>query len=77
MMKWAPSMPGKQLIKDVPYWFDELFRAHVFIDAATGIKTHYLQCQKLDQNEAKDRSNVLAQYEAPDLSAIFQKIATS
>lgn len=77
MMKWAPSMPGKQLIKDVPYWFDEVFRSHVAIDQTTGAKTHYLQCQKLDQNEAKDRSNVLAQFEAPDLNAIFQKIANS
>jgi len=76
-MKWAPSMPGKQLIKDVPYWFDEVFRAHVHVDAQTGVKSHYLQCQKIDANEAKDRSGVLAVYEPSDLGFIFNKIATS
>jgi len=77
MMKWAPSMPGKQLIKDVPYWFDELFRAHVMIDPNTGERKHYLQCQKIDANEAKDRSGVLDVWETPDMSAIFSKIANS
>lgn len=77
MMKWAPSMPGKQLVKDVPYWFDEVFRAQVSIDPATGQKVHFLQCQKIDANDAKDRSNVLQVYEAPNLNDIFQKIANS
>lgn len=76
-MKWAPSMPGKQLIKDVPYWFDEVFRALVHVDQQTGVKSHYLQCQKIGIDEAKDRSGVLAVYEPADLGLIFHKIANS
>lgn len=76
-MKWAPSMPGKQLVKDVPYWFDEVFRSHVHIDQKTGVKSHYLQCQKIDMNDAKDRSGVLDTYEPHDLSHIFAKIANN
>jgi energy-coupling factor transporter ATP-binding protein EcfA2 len=77
MMKWAPSMPGKQLVKDVPYWYDEVFRTHVHIDPNTNVRTHWLQCQKIDQNEAKDRSGVLDIYEPPNLTHIFNKIAQS
>lgn len=77
MMKWAPSMPGRQLIKDVPYWFDEVFRSLVHVDQATGRRTHFLQCQRTGADEAKDRSGVLETYEPSDLSAIFAKIANS
>lgn len=76
-MKWAPSMPGRQLVKDVPYWFDEVFRAGVSIEPSTGAKVHYLQCQKIDANDAKDRSSVLNVYEEPNLTNIFNKIANS
>ncbi|ALH46240.1 putative ATPase [Pseudomonas phage POR1] len=76
-MKWAPSMPGKQLVKDAPYWFDELFRAQVFVDPNTGIRQHMLQCQRISPDDVKDRSGVLEVWEQPNLSAIFQKIATS
>jgi len=77
MMKWAPSMPGRQLIKDAPYWFDEVFRALVQVDPQTGQRTHFLQCQRIGPDEAKDRSGVLDVYEPSDMAHIFNKIANS
>jgi hypothetical protein len=79
-MFWAPSMPGKQLIKDVPYWFDQVVRTMVHLQPnqdGSFTKIHYLQCQKTGADCAKDRSGALNQQEPADLRQLFQKIAAS
>lgn len=72
MTYFGPDAPGKQLPKELPYLFDEVFNANIGVDAE-GKKFHYLRCQPDLQYEAKDRSGMLEEIEYPDLTAIFNK----
>jgi hypothetical protein len=66
-------LPGRKLSQQLPYLFDEVFRATV-IRAQNGKKYHVLQTQADYQFEAKDRSGCLDSIEAPNLTAIINKI---
>jgi hypothetical protein len=71
---WGPAFPGQQLDQKVPYLFDEMFQLLTAKDPATGADFRVLRTQPDNQNEAKDRSGRLAQWEYPDLTHIFNKI---
>jgi hypothetical protein len=66
-------MPGQKLGPQLPYLFDEVFHMGVASDPQ-GKKYRYLQTEADLQHDAKDRSGLLDAYEAPDLTAIFNKI---
>ena len=72
----GPGMPGKELGKQLPYMFDELFYLGVAKDAE-GKDFRYLRTAPDLQFDAKDRSGALDLFEPPDLSHIFTKIQGS
>lgn len=74
MMMFAPSMPGSKVGPAIPYYFDEVFQQCVFSDPQTKERKEWLRTRADAQNIAKDRSGALAEWEAPNLSAIFAKI---
>lgn len=74
-MYFQPSFPGNKLGTAVPYYPDEVFRLMPFIDPASGQRYSYLRCHPDQTTVAKDRSGALAEWEWPDLNAIFSKIA--
>jgi len=65
----GPLMPGNQLDQHMPYMFDECFQL-VTMGGNSGLRT-----RRDNLNEAKDRSGKLDEWERPDLSYIFSKIA--
>jgi hypothetical protein len=65
----GPLMPGNQLDQHMPYMFDECFQL-VTMGGNSGLRT-----RRDNLNEAKDRSGKLDEWERPDLSYIFAKIA--
>jgi len=66
-------MPGKALVNDLPFFFDEVFALR--IGAAEDKSTfRYIQTQPDLQYAAKDRSGKLDKMERPDLTFIFDKI---
>jgi hypothetical protein len=65
----GPLMPGQQLDQHMPYMFDECFQL-VTMGGNSGLRT-----RRDNLNEAKDRSGKLDEWERPDLSYIFAKIA--
>lgn len=71
---YGPSMPGQQLGVQMPYFFDEVFSLEVGKDAE-GQDFRYLRTKTNLQYEAKDRSGMLDEFETPDLTHIFNKIA--
>jgi hypothetical protein len=73
LTRFGPSMPGKRLGPGLPYFFDEVFYLGVMKDEA-GVKHRYLQTQLSPTHVAKDRSGVLAEFEAANLSHIINKI---
>ena len=70
----GPMMPGKQLAKDLPYFFDEVFQLDIGKDPATQTSYRFLRTQPDFSNDAKDRSGRLDEIEAPDLGNIINKI---
>lgn len=72
-MLFAPSMPGKSLSMQIPYFFDLLLALRVEKDAE-GVAQRALMCDSDGIWQAKDRSGKLEQWEAPDLGAIIAKI---
>lgn len=73
VMKFGPSMPGKQLGPALPYLFDEVFRLYVG-QTQQGQKYRAIQTDEDLQYTAKDRSGVLDAIEPPDLNHIFTKL---
>lgn len=75
---FRPAMPGKTLVNGMPFFFDEVMvmRIGEETDEESGkvSKFRYLQTQPDLQYIAKDRSGVLAEFEKPDLTYIFNKI---
>lgn len=65
----GPLMPGNQLDQHMPYMFDECFQL-VTMGGNSGLRT-----RRDNLNEAKDRSGKLDEWERPDLTYIFNKIA--
>lgn len=72
-MLFAPSMPGKSLSMQIPYFFDLLLALRVEKDAE-GVAQRALMCDSDGIWQAKDRSGKLDTWEAPDLGAIIAKI---
>lgn len=71
--RYGPDMPGKQLTKDMPYYFDEVYSLEIG-RTPDGRDFRFLRTQTDFQIEAKDRSGALAQFEEPHLGKIIDKI---
>ena len=74
-----PAMPGKTLVKDLPYFFDIVLVLRIKEiedpdDSDRVKKVRYLQTERDLTYEAKDRSNKLAPIEEPNLTKLFAKI---
>ena len=74
-MMFGPSMPGKQLTKDIPYFFDVVLRFEIITDPATGAQSHWVRTVGDMNNVAKNRGGKLDKWEQPNLSNIFNKLA--
>ena len=74
-MMFGPSMPGKQLTKDIPYFFDVVLRFEIITDPATGAQSHWVRTVGDMNNVAKNRGGKLDKWEQPNLSNIFHKLA--
>jgi hypothetical protein len=72
-MLYQPFMPGNKLAPKLPYEFDEVFAMRVERDA-NAQPIHFLQTHADSQYDGKDVSGKLAAYEAPNLTAIINKI---
>lgn len=70
----SPSLPGKTLTREFPYFFDELFQVDIG-KLPDQTEYRFLRTQPDFNNEAKDRSGRLEPIEEPNLSKIFAKIA--
>lgn len=76
LMHFGPSFPGQKLGPAVPYYPDEIFQYCVFQNPQTKARIEALRCWPDQQNVAGDRSGALDEFEPPDLSRIFAKIAS-
>lgn len=72
-LKYGPSMPGRQLGPQLPYFFDEVFALRIG-RTQDGTLFRYLQTQPDLQYIAKERSGELAMMEIPDLNVVFTKM---
>lgn len=76
---YRPSMPGRQLPDQVPYFPDEIWQLLTAKDG-NGAEVNYLRCKADQYSEAKDRSGQLNEFEQiwfqPNhgLSYLFAKI---
>lgn len=66
---YAPAFPGNKLGQQVPYFFDETFQMVVDRQGQRWLRT-----RPDFQNEAKDRSGMLAEYEPANLTHVINKI---
>lgn len=71
-MLWSPSMPGSKVSQQLPYFFDEVLALRVEKDP-DGVTQRALMCDSDGLWVAKDRSNRLATWEAPDMGAVVRK----
>lgn len=67
------SMPGNNLVQNVPFFFDEVFHM-TFMKGDDGKDYRVVLTASGYNHEAKDRSGKLKAIEPPDLSYIFKKI---
>lgn len=75
VISYMPSMPGKNLTRDVPHFFDEVFRLHLLtVKDPQGRHYRALQTNISPTHYAKDRSGALAEIEEPNLAKIIAKI---
>jgi hypothetical protein len=72
MMQYGPMLPGSKLGPQLPYFFDEVFQ--MFVGNNQGQMYRALRCNPSGQHIARDRSGVLAEFEAANITTIFQKI---
>jgi len=70
---YSPSMPGKTLTQELPYFFDEVFALRVEKDADGDIKRGFL-CDSDGLWLAKDRSGKLRQWEDANIGKVIDKI---
>ena len=71
--KYKAMAPGKTLVQQIPYLFDELLCLRIG-EEDDGTQFRYLQTQPSITHDAKDRSGKLDDPERPDLGYIFKKI---
>ena len=69
LSSYGPAYPGQKLGQKTPYLFDETFQ--MLVDR-TGKR--WLRTRADFQNEAKDRSGALDEYEPADLTHVINKI---
>lgn len=74
-MYFGPSFPGQKLGPAVPYYPDEIFQYCVFENPHTKARVEALRCWPNQTNVAGDRSGALEEWERPNLTEIFNKIA--
>ena len=72
-MLYSPSMPGRGIGQQLPYFFDEVLALRVEKDAEQ-VTQRALMCDSDGLWLAKDRSGKLGQWEAPDLGEVIAKI---
>ena len=72
-MLYSPSMPGKTLSQQLPYFFDEVLALRVEKDADGGTQ-RALMTDSDGLWSAKDRSGKLDVWEAPNLGDVIEKI---
>lgn len=75
--RFGPRIPGKNLIQDLPHFFDEVFALCISPKDAQGNTYRYLKTRPDMQFQAKDRSGALSEMEEPNLTAIISKIRGS
>lgn len=75
-MLYGPGLPGKMLTQNISYLFDEVLALRVNVDDE-GKPVRYLQCQRDNQHDCKDRSGSLDQFEPANLNHIWNKIRKS
>lgn len=68
----TPIFPGNELNREVPYLYDEILHLAVKNIPNVGQHLAFQTFQTLDVI-ARDRSGMLAPYEPPNLTALFQK----
>lgn len=73
MMLYGPYMPGKTMMQDMPFFFDEVLALRIVKDK-DGNSRRALMCQSDGMWTAKDRSGKLSAWEEADLGAIISKI---
>lgn len=71
---YNPSMPGKTLTQQIPYFFDEVLALRVERDEV-GNNHRALMCETDGLWFARDRSGKLAQWEDTNLTEIINKIS--
>ena len=72
-IRFYPSVPGQQLLNNLPYFFDEVFRMD-FGKTKAGVQYRYIDTVGNRQYICKDRSGKLAPQEPPDLTSVFKKM---
>lgn len=70
---FRPGLPGKTLLNNLPFFFDEVFALRIG-KLEDGTEYNYLQTKKKLKYVAKDRSGCCAPIERPDLGYVFKKI---
>lgn len=73
MMLYGPYMPGKTMMQDMPFFFDEVLALRIVKDK-DGNSRRALMCQADGLWTAKDRSGKLSVWEEADLGGIISKI---
>lgn len=71
--QFRPTMPGRELTKQLPYMLDEILQLVRFADP-NGAPYNYLRTTADNQNVAGDRSGKLDAWEQPNITAIINKI---
>lgn len=74
LIQYGPSMPGKTLTQDFPYYFDEVFSLFISPKDKDGKDWRVIRTRPDNQFSAKDRSGALAELEPPNLTDIINKI---
>ncbi len=71
--QFRPTMPGRELTKQLPYMLDEILQLVRFA-APDGTPYNYLRTVADNQNVAGDRSGKLDAWEQPHIGNIINKI---
>jgi len=70
---YRPGLPGKTLLNNLPFFFDEVFALRIG-KLEDGSEYNYLQTKVSMKYTCKDRSGTCEPIERPDLGRIFEKI---
>ena len=76
VMIYGPMMPGQKVGPQLPYLFDEVFSMES-AKTPEGVHYSYLRTKRGLQHQARDRSQVLDEFEEPHLGKLIKKILSS